>query len=278
MAARILLFDSGVGALSLVPALDETLPPASLLYASDNAAYPYGTLDAETLVARVGHVLEHLAETFEPDLLIVACNTASTVALPRLRARLELPVVGVVPAIKPAAALTESGVIALLATPATVRRPYTQELITRFASHCEVLSLGSSELVALAEDKLRGRTVSSEEVRGALAPLLDDPRFGAADTIVLGCTHFPLLRAELEAAVPGRRQWVDSGEAIARRAAELLAQRRVDPAPPKPPPAVFTRDGDDVLALAPALRELGFVETLTVDLPFRRTRAQKERS
>ena len=270
MPASVLLFDSGVGALSLVSALDAALPGASLVYASDNAAHPYGTLDEAVLTSRVDRVLTELTARYSPDLLIVACNTASTVALPRLRSRLSVPVVGVVPAIKPAAAISRSGHIALLATPATVNRPYTQALIDEFAPHCTVLRLGSLRLVELAEARLRGEPVASTELAAVLAPLFEDPRFERVDTAVLGCTHFPLLAAELAAAVPRPLTWVDSGEAVARRAAQLLESAGASRTDNADRLAVFTGNGGEPARLAPALARFGFERAEVAELPFRR--------
>jgi glutamate racemase len=258
---RILLFDSGVGALSLLAELRAALPAARFIYASDNAAYPYGTRSETDVTERVATVLEALHAQFTPDLIVVGCNTASTVALPRLRTRLTMPVVGVVPAIKPAAALTRTGCLALLATPGTVCRSYTQQLIDEFAGGCEVVRLGSSELVALAECKLRGAVIETGEIARILAPLHAPPRGTRIDTIVLGCTHFPLLADELRIAFGRPVHWIDSAAAIARRAASLLAddhhhsnagqtgERGTDL-------AVFTKQPEP--GLLPALTRYGF--------------------
>jgi glutamate racemase len=263
--ARILIFDSGVGGLSLLPALRDALPAARQLYVSDNAFFPYGVRPGEAVVARVEHVLTTLQPALDPDLVVVACNTASTVALPALRSRLPVPVVGVVPAIKPAASLTRTGCIALLATPATVARPYTQTLIEQFAPHCEVIRLGCSELVELAERKLRGQRVDPQQLISLLDPLLRHPRAAEVDTIVLGCTHFPLLQPELAAAFARPVAWLDSSTAIARRAASLLA-----PTPHRHDDdeefAVFTAASQDLEALAPALRARGFTRMQVVPL------------
>ncbi|VEA65172.1 glutamate racemase [Salmonella enterica subsp. salamae] len=160
------------------------------------------------------------------SLAVIACNTASTVSLPALREKFAFPVVGVVPAIKPAARLTANGVVGLLATRATVKRPYTHELIARFANECQIAMLGSAELVELAEAKLHGDSVSLEELRRILRPWLRMPE--PPDTVVLGCTHFPLLRDELLQVLPEGTRLVDSGAAIARRTAWLLEHEAPD--------------------------------------------------
>jgi len=220
--AKILVFDSGVGGLSILQALQQVLPGCEYIYASDNAAFPYGTKSAEFLIERVDTVLQALIEKFQPDIIVVACNTASTLVLPHIRQRFSIPIVGVVPAIKPAAEQSTTGVIGLLGTPGTVARDYTKALITEFAGSREVLSVGSSELVILAEDALRGISPPVELLRSILKPLFQN---GQLDTIVLACTHFPLIKQQLADAAPRTVNWLDSGQAIARRVHSLLGSR-----------------------------------------------------
>lgn len=215
---RILVFDSGVGGLSILKAIRQRLPTQDYVYASDNAAFPYGLKTRDYLVERVDKVLRALIKARRPDIIVIACNTASTVALPVIRSHFTAPVVGVVPAIKPAAAISRSGVIGLLGTPGTVERAYTQQLIDDFASHCTVVKVGSSRLVEIAEQALRGQAASTQELRNILAPLFQSE---SLDTVVLACTHFPLITDELAAAAPRPITWVDSGEAIARRVASF---------------------------------------------------------
>jgi glutamate racemase len=254
VAAPILVFDSGVGGLTILEAIADALPSAPLVYACDNAAFPYGPKPEDELVDRVHAVLDALVRDFAPRLLVVACNTASTVALPRLRNHYTLPIVGVVPAIKPAAKLSKNRVIGLLATPGTVRRPYTDQLIAEFAPDCTVVRVGSSDLVLAAEDKLRGKPIDPASLRALLAPILE----AGADTVVLGCTHFPLLRAELDVAAGRPLTWVDSGEAIARRVRELLPGEYEGSSERGSRTAVFTRDDAQVAALDRALAARGF--------------------
>ena len=221
---RILVFDSGVGGLSVLGAIHARIPGAELLFASDNGGFPYGTREEADLVSRVERVLGVLVDELRPDLVVVACNSASTVVLPVIRARFPLPIVGVVPAIKPAATLTRTGSIGLLATPATIRRTYTDQLIRDFASTCHVIRIGSSELVYQAERKLRGQAVGRDALAAAIAPFWNDGADHPVDTVVLACTHFPLLQEELKLLAPDFVQWIDSGEAIARRVASLLPE------------------------------------------------------
>lgn len=220
----ILVFDSGVGGLSVYREIREKLPDAHYIYVFDNEAFPYGEKPQDFIIERVLQIVSAIAQKHEIAAIVIACNTASTVSLPALREKFtDIPIVGVVPAIKPAAKLTCNGVVGLLATRATVKRPYTQELIERFATDCKVHSLGSSELVELAEKKLHGEEVSSDELRKILAPWLKMKE--PPDTIVLGCTHFPLLADELLSVLPDGTRIIDSGAAIARRTAWLVVNQ-----------------------------------------------------
>ena len=267
--APVLVFDSGVGGLSILNTSADSLPGLPLVFACDNGFFPYGTKTETELVERVDAVLQRLLTEIQPRLLVIACNTASTVALPRLRSRYTLPIVGVVPAIKPAAQQSRNKIIGLLATPATVQRPYTDLLIQEFAADCTVIKVGSRELVQLAEDKLRGAPVDTGQLQTILAPFFANPA-QSPDTIVLGCTHFPLLRAELAAASPVPVHWVDSGAAIARRVAELLAgEPALSPAatPTARGPVYMTADTADAHRLWPALAAQGFasLQFVTID-------------
>lgn len=256
---RILVFDSGVGGLSIAREIQAQLPGVNLIYASDNAAFPYGTKAEDELIARVDSVITALLAAYPVDLAVIACNTASTLTLPHLRRRFSLPFVGVVPAIKPAAEASQSRVIGLLATPATVARPYTRDLINTHASDCTVISLGSSELVQLAEQKLRGATIGDKDITPITQALLDADGSRRMDHLVLACTHFPLLRDELSRNLPERVQLIDSGAAIARRVQHLLAERQLlQHLPPKGRHlALFTQATDEVRRLQPALASFG---------------------
>lgn len=222
---RALVFDSGLGGLTVAREIRSLLPATELLYFADNAFFPYGTKDEATLLAHVRREILQLEKRFHPDIIVLACNSASTLVLPQLRTLTDTPIVGVVPAVKPAAEATDSGVIGLLATPGTVLRQYTAGLIEQFAGHCEVVSVGSAELVEIAEAKIHGAAVSRSQLQAILAPFLQHPRAHRIDTIVLACTHFPLLRDDLQTACELDVEWLDSGEAIARRVRCLLSKR-----------------------------------------------------
>ncbi|MDT3668076.1 glutamate racemase [Cronobacter dublinensis] len=222
----ILVFDSGVGGLSVYDEIRHLLPDLHYIYAFDNVAFPYGEKSESFIVERVVEIVTAVQARYPLALAVIACNSASTVSLPALREKFAFPVVGVVPAIKPAARLTANGVVGLLATRGTVKRPYTHELIARFANECRIEMLGSAELVEIAEAKLHGEPVSLEALRRVLRPWLRMPE--PPDTVVLGCTHFPLLAEELLQVLPEGTRLVDSGAAIARRTAWLLEHEAPD--------------------------------------------------
>lgn len=259
---RILVFDSGVGGLSIVREIQKKLPFAPLVYASDNAFFPYGTKGEAELIERVDAVFHRLIANYPVDIIVVACNTASTLALPHIRGHFTQPVVGVVPAIKPAAARSKSHVIGLLATPATVARPYTHNLIREYAPNAEVISVGSSELVQLAEHKLRGGNISGNELKNILQPFFDHPRGHEMDALVLACTHFPLLRDEIATLFAPNVQLIDSGEAIARRVVSLLEAYTFAEQTPENI-ALFTKASPAVDALSPQLAQFG-IHTINI--------------
>lgn len=249
----IVIFDSGVGGLSIFDEVRQQLPWLPIVYCSDNAGFPYGSKSEAEVEERASQCLNRLQETYRPQLMVIACNTASTVALPRVRQELSVPVVGVVPAIKTAASLSKNHCIGLLATPSTVNRPYTHQLIQDFASHCEVIRVGSSELVHLAEQQLHGLPINQARLSEILSPFLDRPQ--SPDHIVLGCTHFPLIKAELSLSAPDAC-WVDSGLAIARHVSRLIPQSNTAPRQTSHL-AVFTQDSDAINSLMPALHARG---------------------
>ncbi|MES2057802.1 MAG: glutamate racemase [Pseudomonadota bacterium] len=256
----ILFFDSGVGGLSVLGPTRALLPRAPFVYVADSAGFPYGTKSEEEIAARVPALLGRLAERYHPRLIVIACNTASTIALAAVRTALDLPIVGTVPAIKPAAAISVTRAIGVLGTDATVRQPYVDDLTARFAGDCLVLRHGSAELVMLAEAKLRGAATDPARYAAVLDGLLGQPGGERIDTVVLACTHFPLVEAELSAAAAkagGRTiHFVDGGAGIARRIA-ALTQGQQWPEDPGEGRAIFTRADADIVALMPALADYG---------------------
>lgn len=216
----ILVFDSGIGGLSVLAEIRKLLPESHYCYLFDNARLPYGELDEQVLIAGCVSLIAELVIRTNAAIVVVACNTASTVVLPALRTKLNIPVVGVVPAIKPAALISKSKRIGLLATPGTVKRHYTYELISQFADDCHVELFGCSELVWMAEQKVATGTLDMRRLTDLLAPVIA----ANIDVLVLGCTHFPMIRSELQQVVGTSVTLLDSGEAIAKRVVLLLAQ------------------------------------------------------
>ena len=219
------MFDSGLGGLTVLREVVKARPDAHYIYVADDAFFPYGHHGEEQLIARVVPLIGDLIAAHAPDLIVIACNTASTLVLSHLRAAYTVPFVGTVPAIKPACASSRSKRVSVLGTKGTVKREYTQALIRDFAQGCEVTLVGSAELASLAEAALNGGDVSDREILSEIAPCFVEDRGdqpARTDTVVLACTHFPLLIDRLVALAPWPVDWIDPAPAIARRVADLL--------------------------------------------------------
>ncbi len=254
-AAPLLVFDSGVGGLSVLAEVRRLLPGAPVVYAADNAGLPYGDKSEAQIAARVAGLLGRMTERLRPRLVCIACNTASTIALGMVRDVLEVPIVGTVPAIKPAAAMTRSGTIGLLGTEATIRQGYVDRLEKAFAADKRLLRFGAPALVAAAEAKLRGQEVDPGVFRAAADGLRAQAAGEDIDTVVLACTHFPLVVQELADAFGPQVQFIDGAAGIARRIAFLTGGQAF--ARTGPDRAIFTRDDAGIAALAPALERYG---------------------
>lgn len=254
-AAPLLLFNSGVGGLSVLRKVRAALPQAPVIYVADNAGLPYGDKTEAQIAARVSGLLGRLTERLRPRLVCIACNTASTIALASVREVLEVPIVGTVPAIKPAATMTKTGVIGLLGTAATIRQGYVDRLEAEFASDKTLLRHGAPELVAAAEAKLRGEAVDPAVYDRAAQALRTMPGGDSIDTVVLACTHFPLVQDELAQAFGTGVQFIDGSDGIARRIAYLTQGQDWQRA--QPDLALFTKEGEDIDLLRPALAEQG---------------------
>ncbi len=224
-AGRVLVFDSGVGGLTVAWELAGRAPGLTVDYAADTGFFPYGDKSDEALREWLPRVARALVAQARPDVFVIACNTASTLALPEVRAALDIPVVGTVPAIKPAAEASRSHVIGLLATPGTLSRAYTADLISAFASHARIVAHGSIDLVRLAEAHAAGETPPLEAFAAAQAPMFTAPHGEEIDTVVLACTHFPLVRDQLVATAPRPLRYIDSGAAIARQTLRVLPRK-----------------------------------------------------
>ena len=225
MAVKALIFDSGVGGFSIFQHIRQTVPGLSSCYLMDNQLFPYGIQPDAVLIERIVTLCQQACAVEAIDIIVIACNTASTLALPALREVFDIPVIGVVPAIKTAAQVSLNKHIALLATPATIDRPYIDQLIKEHAANCRVDRIGSSELVALAEDYWITGQLDRRVLQDILDPWLENVNL---DQLVLGCTHFPLVNAEISRSYPNIGL-IDSGQAIARRICFILQQLGYDP-------------------------------------------------
>ncbi len=261
----ILVFDSGLGGLTVHAEIVRLRPGARYVYLADDAVFPYGAIPAADLTDRVCGLLGDWIGRAQPDVVVIACNTASTLVLPRLRATHPgLPFVGTVPAVKPAAAQSHSGLISVLATPATVARDYTHDLIRQHAAHCEVELVGSARLATLAEAAMKGEAVPDSAIAAEIAPCFVERDGRRTDHVVLACTHYPLLLDRFRRLAKWHVAWVDPAHAIARRVDHVLAERgfphepHVEAIDEIRGEAFFTRDvrpGED-LAAALAARGL----------------------
>ncbi len=260
---RTLVFDSGVGGLTIAEAIRKAAPHWRVDYAADAGFFPYGTKSDEELRERLPALLAELVRLGQPDLLVLACNTASTLALDDVRARVSIPVVGTVPAIRPAAQATKTGVIGVLATPGTVRRAYLDDLECEFASGVRVIRRGSAGLVDIAERAVRGGVADANDVAAEVRPMFEADGGDCIDVVVLACTHFPLIRDAIAAACPPGVQLIDTGEAVARQAL------RVAPASPDAggeATAWATGGAANRAALTPALERFGYARIEVVDI------------
>lgn len=255
LAGQILIFDSGIGGISVVREIKQLIPQVSIDYLFDNLYYPYGRLSEQQLIKRLVDLMVDVVNRTKPQLLVIACNSASTIALPALREALSIPVVGVVPAIKPAALLSTNKVIGLLATQGTISRDYISRLSDEHAADCDLIKVGSNELVAMAESVFRNKPIDLDQLTVICQPLLN-----TVDTLILGCTHFPLLKTQLQQVLPQTVTLIDSGVAIAQRVRSLIVKK---PASNICYRAFYTKKYQDV-SLNQSLNQEGFTELVYI--------------
>lgn len=254
MSKPILIFDSGLGGLTIYQALQKAMPELGWHYLADSARLPYGQLTEHELVYECAALIESYVKQTQVQLVVIACNTASTVVLDVLRSRLSIPIVGVVPAIKPAAKLSTTGRIALLATAATIQRAYIDELIRKFASNCQVQKIACPEWVHMAEAKYRYGCTDERQIHQLLETV-----HPMVDTLVLGCTHFPILHAEIAACFSKKMHIIDSSDAIVRRVRSLVTPQKGNPV------SVYADTGHIDTSLIKKLSAEGFTEILSID-------------
>ncbi len=264
MSHRILIFDSGLGGLSVARAIRHRMPDAQAIYAADNQGFPYGDWPQDKLVGRIVDVLDRLISVAVPNVVVIACNTASTLALEPLRQRFSLPFVGAVPAIKPAAEISKSGIIGVLATPGTVDRAYTQALVDTFASHRTVVLHGCKNLAEMAEGCLRGAPLSDEDLAAEIAPVFVEQGGRRTDAVVLGCTHYPLIADRIAAVAPWPVDFIDPSDAIARQVVKVAGKENpICDVAVEPPTALLTKTSTDFVRV---LAQEGFARNDLVAL------------
>lgn len=266
--APILVFDSGIGGLSVLAKIRAALPQAPIVYSADYAGLPYGEKSEIEVATRVCAFLGRLSERYRPRLVVIACNTASTIALAHARAVLGVPIVGTVPAIKPAAEQSESGVIGLLGTKATIRQAYVDRLEAEHAQGKTLLRHAAPDLVAAAEAKLQGATPDPSIFDAAIEGLAGQSRGEGLDRIILGCTHFPLVETELAAAaktaaLPAGLRFIDGSDGIARRVVHLTQGQLW---PDHPAPGIFVSTGavEQIEPYRPALKDYGLTQIMSL--------------
>jgi glutamate racemase len=262
----ILVFDSGVGGLTVFREVARARPDARLTYVADDALFPYGKVPETTLIARVSALMGQLIAAHSPDLVVIACNTASVQVLPALRERFSVPFVGTVPAIKPACAASQSKHVSVLGTEVTVAREYTHALIRNFGQGCDLTLVGSARLAGFAEMALSGHAVDDEDIRLEIAPCFVEDGAERTDTIVLACTHYPLLLERFERLAPWPVRWIDPAPAIARRVVDLIGPKTEAPRPATAH-AIFTSGRKPSGDLAAALADFGLEPGELAPLP-----------
>ncbi len=213
----VLILDSGIGGISFLPSLNKYLPGVPLVAFADQKFFPYGEKSEQQVVNRMLEIAQFLVDSIRPATILVACNTASTIVLPALRAALTVPIVGIVPAIKPAALMSKTKKIALLATPGTISRSYIQDLISQFAYDCVVQRISSPNLAKLAEDKMINRTHVYQQVEEELHTIRKLQDYHDIDTLILGCTHFSFLQNEIAQALHGNIKIVDPVDSVSQQ-------------------------------------------------------------
>lgn len=266
----VIVFDSGIGGLSVLREVRLHLHDHHVVYVGDDAGFPYGEWDGEALTHHIVGLFEGLIDRYQPSLAIIACNTASTLIMPSLREKYPIPFVGIVPAIKPAAEKSASGLISVLATPGTVQRPIIQELIDEHASHAKVTLVGATKLAGLSEEHMQGREIDEVLLFNEIAPCFVEEDNRRTDIVTLGCTHYPFLVNEMRKLAPWPVDWLDPAEAVARQAVREL-RRTADFVRPKKPMVEIDEDiaimtsGNPTTATARLLEAMG-LQLNTVEL------------
>jgi len=253
----ILIFDTGIGGLTVLREARVLMPSHRFVYVADDMAFPYGAWDEPELLERMALLFGEMIGQYRPGIIVIACNTASTLAIDHLRKTYPgQTFVGTVPAIKPAAERTVSGLVSVLATPGTVARQYTRDLIGQYASKCHVRLVGSENLAALAETYMRDGFVDEDAVRAEIEPCFVEREDKRTDIVVLACTHYPFLANRMRKTAPWPVDWIDTSEAIARRAL-ILARDLAGPEKQDEPDVAFFTSGCRTIELARLVKGFG---------------------
>jgi len=215
------VFDSGVGGLSILRELQKILPHENFVFLADQAHVPYGEKNKKELNSLVDRITKYFVREHGIKFMVVACNTATCYTIDSLREKYSFPIIGTVPAIKPASEQTKTKVIAVMSTPATSKSRMLADLIKNYSKDVTVINIGCYNLENVVE---KGK-VRSPQVKKLLSRFLDPLQGEKVDHIVLGCTHYPFLKSEIKKVVGEKITLIDSGEAIARYTRELLAKK-----------------------------------------------------
>lgn len=214
---KIGILDSGVGGLSVLREIHSLLPGAQLHYVADSSWCPYGNKAGELIRERVTKIADYLLGE-GAEILVIACNSATIHAVGSLRAIYPLPIVGMEPAVKPAAEVTHSGVIGVLATEASIAGEKFHQLVHTHARGVRVITRPCPRFVELVEEGILEGAEADLAVDEAVTPLLES----GSDVLVLGCTHYPFLREAIEHRIPQNVTLIDTGPAVARRVKDLV--------------------------------------------------------
>jgi glutamate racemase len=257
----LLVLDSGLGGLSVLRALREALPDAPLIYVADTAAFPYGNRTPQELSERATHVIEVTRRRYDIAQMVIACNTLSTLCLDTLRARIPLPIIGTVPAIKVAAQHSRTKRFTLLATPNTADSSYSRDLISKYAAGCVVDRVAALHLAVCAEQWLLEGACDPEQVRRDIVPCFHDDARGKTDMLVLGCTHYPFLAPMIEELAPWKVELIDPAPAIAKQAQRVWNSTQIHHTPNRI--ACVTKEAD-VSRYRNVFTQFGFEEVMAL--------------
>lgn len=236
------VFDSGVGGLSVLIELKKKLPNENFIFLADQLNVPYGEKTTEELVGFMYKITNYLIKKHKIKMFVVACNTATVHTIEELRSKYSFPIIGTVPAVKPAARNTETGVIAVISTPSTSESATLKNLIKDHCQNVKVLNIGCRYL----ENAVEAGDINSSQVKYLIAQYLKEVKNSLADHVVLGCTHYPFLKRTIQKIVGRNVKLIDSGKAIAKHTQSLLKKHDLSNIQKKKGKSVYFTTGDSV--------------------------------